>query len=254
MKVGLLQIDIAWENKAANFNKVESFAKKAKEQEVDLIVLPELFSTGFTLNSKPLAEELSGETPSFLSKLSKDYNISVLGSFIEKTEAKPKNSAILFNENGSLIYHYSKIHLFSYDDEDKHYSPGMDISTFELHQQKLSAVICYDLRFPEIFRELVDKGVKCVFVIASWPVERVEHWDFLLKARAVDNQIFIAGVNRVGESPRDSYPGHSAVVDPFARVIASAQDNEEDIIICDIDFSLVDKIREEFPILNDRRM
>lgn len=254
MKIGLFQINIAWENKAGNFNKVETFAIKAKEQDVDLIVLPELFSTGYTMNSEPLAENLSGETPSFLSKLSKDYKVCVLGSFIEKTETKPKNSAILFNKKGLLIFHYSKIHLFSFIGEDKNYSPGEKIPIFKLHQQKLGAVICYDLRFPEAFIELADKGVKCVFVIASWPVERIEHWDFLLKARAVDNQIYVVGVNRVGKSPLGSYPGHSAVVDPFARVIATAQENEEGIIISDIDFSFVEKIRKEFPILKDKKL
>jgi len=254
MRIALFQLNIAWENKVTNFKKAESFTKKIKDEKVDLIILPELFSTGYTMNSMALAEDISGETPSFLSMVAKKYNVNILGSFIEKTEEKPKNSAILFNEKGELTFHYSKIHLPSFLNENKHYSSGKEIPTFELGGHKFGAIICYDLRFPELFRKLVEKDVVCIIVIASWPSERIEHWDVLLKARAVDNQLFVIGVNRVGQSPTSNYPGHSVMVDPFAKVMAFYNENEEGIIIRDIDFSLVDRIRKEYPILKDRKL
>jgi omega-amidase len=254
MRIALFQIDIAWENKDANFKNVESFIEKIKDEKVDLIILPELFSTGYTMNSMALAEDISGETPSFLSIIAKKYNINILGSFIEKTKEKPKNSAILFNKKGELTFHYSKIHLPSFLNENKHYSSGIEISTFELGGHKFGTIICYDLRFPELFRKLVEKEVVGIIVIANWPSERIEHWDVLIKARAVDNQLFVIGVNRVGLSPTSSYPGHSVIVDPFAKVVASYTENEEGIIIGDIDFSLVDIIRKEYPILKDRKL
>jgi omega-amidase len=110
------------------------------------------------------------------------------------------------------------------------------------------------LRFPELFRKLVAKGVAGIFVVASWPAERIEHWDVLLKARAIDNQLFIIGVNRVGQAFSSNYPGHSAIIDPFAQVIASHDENAEIIIISDIDFSLVERIRKRYSFLKDRKL
>lgn len=255
MKVGLFQLDVVWENKTANFNKVKSLAKKTKEEKLDLIVLPELFSTGYTMNCKGLAEDLSGETPSFLSALAKDYKTNVLGSFIEKTETKPMNSVVLFGRDGNPLLHYSKIHLPSLPgiiEENKHYSPGNETPVCELDGHKIGVTICFDIRFPELFRKLADKGAKCIFVVASWQSERIDHWDLLLRARAVDNQLYVAGVNRVGDSPMGHYSGHSVIVDPFARVVASAREDEETVLINEIDFALVDKIRKKFPFLKNK--
>ncbi len=252
MKIALLQFDIAWEDKIKNFNKVKSYVEGAKNKGVELLILPELFSTGYTMNAEKLAEGLSGETPSFLSKLAKDNKINILGSFIEKSDKRPKNSAILFDKNGKLLLHYSKIHLWSLANEDKSYQAGNEISACELKNHKIAVVICYDLRFPELFRRLIDKGVGCVFVIASWPISRIEHWDLLLRTRAIENQIFVVGINRIGESPLENYSGHSKVVDPFGNVIASAEENKEDMVITKIDFALVSKARKQFPFIKDR--
>lgn len=250
MKVALFQIDTAFENKSMNFKKVESLVKNIKEK-VDLIILPELFSTGYTMNPDPLAEDSCGPTSSFLSKLAKKHKTNVLGSFIEKTETKPKNSAILFDINGNLILHYSKIHQPTYCDENKHYTPGKDIRLIELNSHKLAVTICYDLRFPELFRKAVQKGAECIIVIASWPEQRIEHWDILLRARAIENQLYIIGVNRVGKSTIGNCPGHSVVIDPLGKVISSTEDNQEGIITAEIDFNKVKKTRHEFPALKD---
>ncbi len=252
MKTALLQLDIKWEDKNENFARVESLAEKIKDAGVDLIVLPELFSTGYTMNSEFLAEDLDGETPSFLSEIARRYKINVLGSFIERAKPKPKNSAILLNKEGRILLHYSKIHLPSFLEEDKNYTLGDKISECELDGQKIRVFICYDLRFPEIFR-MNAENIGCFFVIANWPRERIEHWDALLKARAIENQAYIAAVNRVGNSPTSSYSGHSSIIDPLGRRIAYAREDETDVIVSEIDFSFVKEIREKFPFLKDRK-
>ena len=251
MKVALLQLDIEWEDKNKNFDRVESFVERMRDDKPDLVVLPELFSTGYTMNSKPLAENLNDETTSFLSRLARNNKINVLGSFIEKTESKPKNSAILFDKNGKMLLHYSKIHLPSFLEENKNYTHGNKISTCEFNGQKIGIFICYDLRFPEIFRRIAE-DTKCIFVIANWPHERIEHWDSLLKARAIENQLYIVGVNRVGKSPSSNYSGHSIIIDPLGNVVTNSKENEEGVFIGEIDFSFVEKVRSKFPFLKDR--
>lgn len=251
MRIALLQLDIQWENKTENFNRVRSLVEKIKNEKVDLLVVPELFSTGYTMNSRALAENLDGETPSFLSRLAIEHQINVLGSFIERTELKPKNSAILFDKDGKELLHYSKIHLPSFLEENKNYTAGNKISICELNGQRIGVFICYDLRFPEVFR-IIAEEVGCVFVIANWPTERVEAWDSLLKARAIENQLYIVGVNRVGSSPTSNYPGHSAIIDPLGNRVAYAKENEEDVLIVEIDFSFVRIVRDKLTVLKDR--
>lgn len=252
MKTALLQLDIKWEDKKENFARVESFADKINGSGVDLIVLPELFSTGYTMNSETLAEDFNGETPSFLSEIAKKYNVNVLGSFIEKAKPKPKNSAILFDQEGGERIRYSKIHLPSFLEEDKNYSSGNKIASCDLNGNKIGMFICYDLRFPEIFR-MVAENTECFFVIANWPRERMEPWDALLKARAIENQAYVVGVNRVGNSPNSSYSGHTSVIDPFGRRVAYAQEDEPEALVAEIDFSFVREVREKFPFLRDRK-
>jgi omega-amidase len=253
MKIALFQMDVAWEDKRRNFKKVASLAAGLKERQVDLICLPELFSTGYTMEPAPLAERLDGETPTFLSELARENGTDVVGSFIEKTAGKPRNAAIVFDKSGELVADYAKIHQPRFIGEHECYEPGDELTVFELGGTKLAVVICYDLRFPELFRGLLYRGVKGVFVIASWPAERIAHWDPLLVARAIENQFFVMGVNRVGSSPIGSYPGHSVVVDPWGGVVAAGKENREEVLVTEVDFGLVDKVREKLPVLEDRR-
>ncbi len=248
MKISLLQTDIAWEDKPENFAKAQRLIKAIKD--TDLVVLPELFATGYTMEPQALAEDLDGDTPRFLSGLAKETKTNLLGSFIEKGTPRPKNSALLFNARGEQLLHYSKMRLPSFSGEDQNYSPGEKTEVFELHGDKLGILICYDLRFSELFRELTNRGVKCVIVIANWPQERITHWHTLLRARAIDHQIFIAGVNRVGKSPTTGYTGHTSVIGPNGEIIAAATENKECLVSAEIDLSLVDKVRRELPLGN----
>ena len=204
------------------------------------------------MNSKTLAERPIGKTAKFLSGLAKKYDAYVLGSCIRKSSGEPQNTAIVFNETGRQILCYAKIHLPSFTKENKHYKRGHKIAIFELNKKKIGIAICYDLRFPELFRKLADQNVQCTVVIASWPIDRIDHWDNLLKTRAIDNQMYIIGVNRVGKSPIGNYPGHSSVIDPTGKIIISGETDKEDVVICDIDFDLVAKSRKNFTFLKDK--
>jgi omega-amidase len=252
MKIACVQLNIIWENKQENFNKVEKLIREAVDKGVELVCLPELFSTGFTMNSEKFAETIPGATSRFLADQAKRYRIHVIGGLIEKIKTKPRNTCIVLNPKGRLILRYYKIHPFSLGKEDKNYDKGNKISLFEMDGVTASALICYDLRFPELFSAAAEKGAKLIFVIANWPLSRREHWKILLRARAIENQIFIVGVNRVGSAPIADYTGDSAIIDPLGNVIAR-DSNTEEIIIGDIEGKDVGKVRKEFPFFKDRR-
>ena len=245
MNVALFQLKIAWEDKDANFEKVASMAIK----DIDLVCLPELFATGYTMDSEAFAEPADGETVSFLKDFAKENCVDVIGSYIQRSEGKPKNTAIVIDKSGKVIHNYEKIHLFTR--EKGNYQAGKKLGVFELGGMKIGVVICYDLRFPEVFRELATKGAEAIFVVASWPSTRTVHWDLLLRARAIENQLFIAGVNRIGEEDKLQYLGHSAIINPFGNVIASTEESKEDVIIGEIDPKEVEKQRQELPFFND---
>ena len=253
MKVALLQFDIVWENKAKNFKKVRSLVEKLMSGKPDLVVLPELAFTGYTMNPRPFEEDLEGETYHFLSKLARDHQVNVLGSLIERTgaESNPKNSAILLNRHGEILLHYSKINQPSFLGENEHYTPGNEVLTKELEGQRIGVFICYDLRNQELFGMMAE-DVGCIFVIANWPHKRIEHWDTLLKASAILNQSYIVGVNRVGSFP-SYHSGHSAIFDPWGKRIAYAREDEEDVLVHEIDFSSFKEVRNKLPALRDKR-
>lgn len=252
MKIALVQMNIAWEHRSANYHLVESLLSFITHEKPDIACLPELFSTGYTMNSGDFSETLEGKTVHFLSKTARAHGTALIGSLIERSAPKPGNSAVVIDHTGTLISHYTKINLPTFLHEHNHFSPGKKPVFFEIGGVPLSVVICYDLRFPELFTEIMRMGVKGVFVIANWPAQRIEHWDLLLRARAIENQLFIFGVNRVGNSPVADYNGHTMIIDPLGRVAGRARDDREEILIADIEFSLVDEIRETLPLLKDR--
>jgi predicted amidohydrolase len=251
MKIALFQIDCVWENKQANFDKVRSLMPRVRGKGVDLVCLPECFATGYTMNPVPYAEGIKGETCVFLSGLARAEGMAVIGSFIEKTEGRPRNSVVVFDKKGERIAHYSKIFLFSYAGEDKHYERGDELAVFNLMGASWGLAVCYDLRFPELFRAYVDRGVNGVFVSANWPAERSAHWEVLLRARSLDNQIYVIGVNRVGVSPQAEYRGRSMAIGPSGERAGGPPCDREEVIIVDVDAVYVEKTRKTFPTLAD---
>lgn len=247
-------MDTVWENKEANYAKAEIFARKAASESCDIIVFPEMFSTGFSMNIQAASEDENGETASVLSGLAKKYKLNVIAGFAAKAKGRKKarNLACVFDRSGSIIARYAKMHPFAFAKEDKYFSAGNVRVIFPVEGVWASVFICYDLRFPEIFRD-VAREVQMIFVLANWPVTRQDHWETLLKARAIENQCFVIGVNRTGEDGNGIvYPGASHVFDPMGKDICSAGQGEE-FIACEIDPAAVGAVRSQFPFLDDMR-
>lgn len=254
MKIALIQMDIAWESKKANYTKADNFFKKAARESCDLIVFPEMFSTGFSMNISAVAEDEKGETSQVLSELAKKYGLNVIAGIAAKTRGRKKarNLAIAINRKGAVIATYAKMHPFSLAKEDKYFSSGNARIIFQIEKVFASVFICYDLRFPEIFRDIA-KSVQAIFVLANWPDSRKDHWETLLKARAIENQCFVIGVNRTGKDGNGiRYPGASHIYDPMGNDICSGGPKEQ-FISCVIDPETVSKVRSQFPFLEDMR-
>jgi predicted amidohydrolase len=254
MKIALIQLNIEWESKKRNIEKAAFFIKKASEENCNAVAFPEMFNTGFSMNISNITEDENGETDSALSEMAKKYNIYVIAGFQIKKhgEEKGRNMAAVYNRKGVRIASYTKIHPFSYAGEDKYYIAGADTVIFEVDGMPSSIFICYDLRFPEVFR-MVAKDVQAIFVIANWPSSRKEHWDVLLKARAIENQCFIIGINRTGTDGNGiCYHGASHVFDPSGNEICKGNETDE-FLIREFNPDNAVEIRSKFPFLKDMR-
>ena len=187
-----------------------------------------------------------------MSALSKAFGLYIVGSVVEAHRPRPRNAAFVCAPDGALLASYRKIHPFSYGEENLHYAGGTDCPVFEVDGVPCGLQICYDLRFPEPFRALAVKGAEVVFLPANWPARRISAWSTLLAARAIENQMTVCGVNRVGHDPQVAYPGRSAVHDCFGAILAEGG-AEEGLVLADIDLGPLRAWRERFPALADRR-
>lgn len=250
--VALIQQDTAWQDPAANLARARDYVAGAARAGARVAVFPELFTLGFTMKPEPFAEPIPGPTTEALAALSREFDLYLVGSVVEAHTPHPRNAAFVTGPDGSLIAAYRKIHPFSYGEENLHYSGGTECPVFELDGVPCGLQICYDLRFPEPFRALAARGAEVVFVPANWPTRRIWAWSTLLAARAIENQMAICGVNRVGRDPRLEYPGMSALHDAFGAVVAAGEDTEG-LVVGDIDLVQIRAWRERFPALKDRR-
>ncbi|MFO0752056.1 MAG: carbon-nitrogen family hydrolase [Thermodesulfovibrionales bacterium] len=254
MKIALIQMDSVWEDKRENLEKAARFTRKASEEGCDLIIFPEMFSTGFSMNLPVVAEEGYGETPSFLSRIAEAYSINLIAGFamIVPGDTRARNMAVVFTRQGRPTATYTKLHPFCLAGEERRFIPGDGPSTFTVEGVPCSLFICYDLRFPEVFR-MMAREVHAFFVIANWPDSRQEHWETLLKARAIENQCFVIGVNRTGTDGNGlRYPGASAIYGPSGSLIISGGENEE-FLTGEIDPAEVTALRAAYPFLQDMR-
>ncbi|MEG1256142.1 nitrilase-related carbon-nitrogen hydrolase [Clostridium sp.] len=253
MKIGLVQNNILWENKQFNLISSKDLFKKAKTMCIDLLLFPELSFTGFTMDVEKL-KEFNLSTINYISSLCKTYGINAGIGYIQgiHDNIKGKNNYAIISSNGEIICNYTKIHPFSYGTESNYYLGGDDIVFATIKDITLSPFICYDLRFPEIF-QIASKKCDLITVAANWPNLRKEHWISMLKSRAIENQCYIAGINRIGIGNKIVYSGNSMIIDPLGKVIASADDGVEDIIVAEVDNSLVNKVRSTFKFKDDRR-
>ena len=255
MNVIALQLDIAWENKPVNYEKVRRLLAQASPEKDSLVVLPEMFATGFSMNVNVIAEPYGGETEQFLASVSKEASIYLMaGAAMRGRDGKVRNKALVFSPAGELMAFYAKMHPFTPGGEAEHYTAGERPVAFRWSEWTVSPFVCYDLRFPEIFREAAAAHRPELFaVIANWPVKRIQHWVRLLQARAIENQAYVVGVNRIGSDPLSTYPGRSLIVDPQGEILADAAEREG-FIQAKLDLVNLRKSREGLPFLADLRV
>lgn len=252
LTIGIVQYSPVWENKSASKEKIINLIDETKG--LDLIIFPEMTLTGFTMKSKAFSEELNKETHSFFSTIAKKKKCAVMYGLIEKGKKKKNfNTLVHLNNQGKIISSYRKIHPFSYSKENIFYGKGKETVVTKVKRIKIGLSICYDLRFPELYRFYAKEKVHLIVDIANWPDTRIEHWRSLLKARAIENQCYVAGVNRVGNDPKLHYNGFSSVFDPMGKEIVAVE-NEEKIIVAEIDKTYVDEVRKKLPFLDDMRL
>ncbi|RJP68614.1 MAG: hypothetical protein C4539_08560 [Ignavibacteriales bacterium] len=252
MKIGLVQYNPDWENKESNKKKLQKLFTELPD-DVSLLIFPELTLTGFTMRSSLFAEELEGDSINFFKGIAREKNCHIITGLILEIEGKYFNSAIHIDNSGEIIESYNKIHPFSMSGEDKNYTAGNLPAITQVNQFKIGLSICYDLRFPELFRFYGKEKVDLIVTIANWPIPRIEHWRTLIKARAIENQCYIAGVNRVGKDLCHDYNGYSSVYNPMGNEIISLIDKEE-IIIANINIEQVRETRNNLPFLNDIKL
>ena len=250
LNITIIQSNLHWEEKQTN---LDIFSRKIKyaPDSTDLIILPEMFTTGFSMNAKTLAEEMNGETVSWMQQHAVEKGCSIIGSFICKENEKYYNRLIWMNNKGVCSI-YNKRHLFSMGDENNHYTAGTERLIVSLKGWKICPLICYDLRFPVWSRNTKSNPYDMLIYIANWPDLRIEAWNILLKARAIENQCFVAGVNRVGYDGNSMlHTGYSAVIDAKGQVICDTKKGEEDIKTVTLIFEELHDFRKKFPVLND---
>jgi len=254
MQIHCVQLNIAWEDKPANHAKVRALLNRIKPQPDSLILLPEMFSTGFSMNVPNVADDHTRADYTFLSTLARDLRTYVLAGLVTTSpDGQGRNQSVAFNPQGLEIGRYTKLHSFTPGKEAAHYQQGEQIVTFDWLGMKICPFICYDLRFPEIFRAAARQRPHLFALIANWPSMREDHWVTLCRARAIENQAYVAAVNRCGNDPWLPYPGRSLIIDPHGVILADAG-RDETVITANLDPSAVDSWRRDFPILADMRM
>lgn len=253
MLIAALQTDIVWEDPEANFAKLRPLLARAAASGARLIVLPEMYACGFSMSTARITEPPGGPSVAFLIEQARTLGAWLCGSVPELPNPgadKPANTLVLAGPSGEL-HRYRKRHPFSFADEHLHYVAGEPLLTVEIEGVRVSTFVCYDLRFADDFWTLAT-GTDLYLVIANWPERRREHWKTLLRARAIENQAWVVGLNRVGEGNGVVYSGDSMIIDPWGEVVVMAS-RDETMLLADIDPARVADARQKFPVLRDRR-
>lgn len=259
MKLSLAQFEVARADVESNLAKISDLARQACASGSDLLCLPEMCTTGFDWAYNKANLDLASSQIEAISRIAKEHSIAICGSFLEKTESgSAANCFHYFDLNGKVVARYRKLHLFTLFREEKYVEAGNECIAFDAKPGKFGASICYDLRFPELYRRNTKAGALLHFLPAAFPHPRLEHWQTLIRARAIENQCFFVATNQCGVEGHGSsvgetkYFGHSMVVDPWGEVIAEA-DEAEALIEVEIDLSLVGKVRSKLSAWEDRR-
>lgn len=253
MLISLGQINIQLGDPAANFAKVREWTAEAARRGSALVLFPELWSTGYDLENWPqYATPLGQGLFADLSALAREQHIALGGSILEARHDRAYNTFTLFGPDGELLAAYRKLHLFKLMDEHQWLAPGEAPTLAETPWGRAGLAICYDLRFPELFRRYALAGARLILLPAEWPARRLAHWRTLIRARAIENQLFVAACNRVGDSKGETFGGGSALIDPWGETLTEG-DTAEALLTAELDLAKVDDIRARIPVFLDRR-
>lgn len=253
MRVVLIQPNTDWENKEANFEHIRTLLETFPPESGSLVVLPEMFAVGFSMNVNAIYETEGGPTERFLAEMARHYQVCMVGGLVtQHPDGRGKNEAVAVGPDGRVKARYAKIHPFRFAGETDHYVPGEKIDSFDWQEFSVAPFICYDLRFPEIYRIAVARGATLLVTIANFPDARKHHWRNLLVARAIENQAYVVGVNRTGEDPNVTYSGGSMVVDPEGNIMADAGTGEA-VVSAELSLENLLDYRKRFPALEDFR-
>jgi predicted amidohydrolase len=260
LTITTIQSNLIWEEKSANLRLLEQKIAGIEEK-TEIVILPEMFSTGFSMRPEVLAETMDGETVEWMKKVSRENGIVLTGSIMIKEEDKYYNRLVWMLPNGQYG-HYDKRHLFAYGEEDKHYSPGNKRLIASVKGWKINLLVCYDLRFPVWARQAPSQPppsgeerpsaeYDVLIYVANWPERRSHAWKTLLCARAIENQCYVVGVNRVGSDANNIYySGNSLVIDPLGQVLYHMAD-DEDVNTITLQKEMLDNVRAKFPFWKD---
>jgi len=252
LTITTIQTDLIWEEKAANLRMLEQKINRI-EQKTEIVVLPEMFNTGFSMKPELLAETMEGESVEWMKRMSRENGIVLTGSLMIEEDGNYYNRMIWMLPNGQYG-HYDKRHLFAYAEEDKHYSSGNKRLIASVKGWKINLLVCYDLRFPVWARQVQNEAgaeYDVLIYVANWPERRSHAWKTLLCARAIENQCYVVGVNRVGTDANNiNYSGNSLIIDPLGQVLYHMAD-EEDVNTITLQKELLEETRAKFPFWKD---
>ena len=254
MKLYGVQLDTVWHEPERNFKRIDGLLDEVAVEPGSLVCLPETFGTGFTMDVRGQGETPDGPSSAFMAKLAKRLQCWVVGGAVFRGRNKGANVALAFDPRGVQIARYDKIHPFSFGQEPQHYRAGRTLVSFRWDKFTVVPLICYDLRFPELFRKATfELGAEIFLVIANWPNPRGEHWTTLLAARAIENQAYVLGLNRCGHDPKVDYPGASRILDHQGIMLAEAAEQEV-VIGAAVDRGALVAWRKKFPALADSKL
>lgn len=254
MKIAVAQIDCIPGDTLSNLQKVSSIIEKVKIQGADLVVFPELADTGYIMDviRSGTTHSQTHDVINHLSTSAKAQGLWVVAGIAEKDGEDLYNTAIVINPDGVVDSRYRKIHLY-YPSGEGIFNQGDELVTFAIKDFRIGLMICYDVRFPELARSLALQGVELLIVPTAWPFPRVEHWQVLTRGRAIENQCFLIGANRVGIDGSAIFCGNSRIIDPHGVVVSSASEDQEEVIYAEINRATIDFIRNRMPVFEHRR-
>jgi predicted amidohydrolase len=251
LRIAAAQLEITLGDPQANITRARGLLAAAKQQGAEIVLLPELWTTGYDLErAAELAIDLTSDNE--IANLAQEFGVYLCGSVLERRDRKFFNAFTIYSPSGELLAVYRKLHLFAPLREPEFLSPGDEPVAIELPWGKSGLAICYDLRFPELFRSYAVDGARLLLVCAEWPHPRLEHWRTLLRARAIENQAYVVACNAVGRVNETVFFGHSMIINPWGEVLLEAGEGET-ILSDELDLDQVDQIRTQFPVLGDRR-